>query len=60
MEMRGANSTQFSIEIGTKNRLDRYKMQHKEEILVKLKAKKRYVTNNMAIIFLLDQMNARR
>jgi len=48
-------STQFSIEIGTKNRLDKLKAIKKEEILKLYKVKKRFVTNTMVIDYLLDK-----
>ena len=48
------NTTQFSIAISTKDRLDKLKTSRKDEILAKYKKKKRYVTNTMVIDYLLD------
>jgi hypothetical protein len=53
--MRSSTATQFSVEIETKDSLDRYKVEHKEEILAFAKSRKRYVTNTMAIGYLLAQ-----
>lgn len=51
-------ATQFSVETDTKNRLDRFKAQHKEDILQKYDKKKRFVTNTDAIKYLLDLVEA--
>lgn len=58
--MRSASATQFSIEVATKDRLDRFKMQNKNEILTKRKAKRRMATNTMVIDYLLDLAKAKR
>jgi len=52
--MRSTDATQFSITIGTKNRLDKFKAEYKEEILEKYALKKRMITNDKAIECLLD------
>lgn len=48
------NYTQFGIDVGVKNDLDKFKAMHKSEILVFRKKKKRLVTNTDAIAFLLS------
>jgi len=53
--MMKGESTQFSIEIETKNRLDRLKAIKKEEILKMYGKKKRFVTNTMVINYVLDK-----
>ena len=53
--MRSKDATQFSIGIDTKNRLDKYKANHKEAILAKYKKQKRFVTNTDVINYLLDK-----
>jgi len=58
--MRSEESTQFSVDIVVKDRLDRYKAENKEEILAKLKARRRLVTNSMVIKYLLDGIGAKR
>lgn len=50
--------TQFSIKAETKDVLDRYKTLHKDAILKAFQKKKRYVTNDMAIGFLLRKVGA--
>jgi hypothetical protein len=52
--MRSVDSTQFSIAIGTKNRLDMVRATEKERILKLFKRSRRYVTNDDVITFLLD------
>lgn len=52
--LRAEDATQFSIGIETKNRLDRFKMDRKEKILASYKRRRRMVTNDLAIVFLLD------
>lgn len=49
------DTTQFSINIDTKNRLDKLKAEKKSDILEKYNKKKRFVTNTDAINFLLDE-----
>ena len=51
---RSSTATQFSVEIDTKNKLDRFKVDHREKILAFAQARKRYVTNTMAISYLLE------
>lgn len=53
------STTQFSVAIKAKNRLDRYKAERKEEIISALKLKRRLVTNSHAIEYLLDQVKAK-
>ena len=50
--------TQFSIKADTKDVLDLYKTLHKDAILKAFNKKKRYVTNDMAIGFLLMKVKA--
>ena len=45
--------TQFSIRTDTKDELDKLKIKHKEDILKMRTRKKRYVTNDDVIAFLL-------
>ena len=45
---------QFSIRTSTKDALDVYKLEHKEDILTRFKKKKRFVTNDDAVKFLLE------
>jgi hypothetical protein len=58
--MRSVESTQFSVDISVKDRLDRYKAENKEEIIARLKARRRLVTNSMVIQYLLDVVGAKR
>ena len=51
----GENATQFSIKIETKNILDKLKAEKKEEIIKQYKKKKRYVTNDDIIRYLIDK-----
>jgi hypothetical protein len=53
------NYTQFGIAVDVKDRLDKYKARHKNEILKKYKRKKRMVTNTLAIQHLLDKAERR-
>jgi hypothetical protein len=48
------NYTQFGIDVGTKDRLDKFKAEHKQTIIEHRKKKKRLVTNTDVIEFLLD------
>lgn len=54
--MRSADSTQFSIDVETKNRLDRFKANHKARIIEQYKLSRRLVTNDDAIRCLLDDI----
>jgi hypothetical protein len=47
------NYTQFGIDVGVKNDLDKFKAMRKGEILLFRKKKKRLVTNTDAIAYLL-------
>jgi hypothetical protein len=49
------NYTQVGIEVHTKNRLDMFKATKRDEILEHFKRKKRFITNTLAIDYLLDQ-----
>ena len=49
------NYTQFGIAADVKDRLDKYKARHKNDILKKYKRKKRLVTNTHVIQYLLDK-----
>ena len=51
---RSSTATQISVEIDTKNKLYRFKVDHREKILAFAQARKRYVTNTMAISYLLE------
>jgi len=57
--VRSEDSTQFGITIGVKDRLDRYKAQHKDAIITKYKKKRRLVTNSDVILYLLDLVGKR-
>jgi len=54
--VRSEASTQFGITVQVKDRLDKYKAQHKDEIITKYKKKRRLVTNSDVITFLLDKV----
>jgi len=54
--MRSADATQFSIRMQTKNALDRFKAKNKEKILIALKKKRRHVSNDDAVSYLLSQV----
>ena len=58
--MRDESATQFSVDIDTKNRLDRFKAENKEQILARYRARRRMVTNDLAISYLLDVVGAKR
>lgn len=53
--MRGKDATQFSIAIETKNKLDRLKVEKKDEIIRRYKLKRRMITNTLIIQYLLDE-----
>lgn len=52
--MRENESTQLNIKIATKNNLDLYKAKNKELIVEKYNLKRRMITNDLIIRFLLD------
>jgi hypothetical protein len=52
--------TQFSIKLATKNRFDRYKADNKEVILAVFRKKRKLVTNDDVIKYLLDGVRARK
>ena len=58
--MRSPTAAQFSIDSKTKDRLDRYKAEHKETIIRKLGLKRRLVTNAHVISYLLDLTQKKR
>jgi len=49
------NYTQVGVEISTKNRLDTFKANYKNDILSHFKRKKRLITNSLAVEYLLDK-----
>jgi len=57
---RSSSAIQFSIEIETKDKLDRYKMDNKDDILKRMRAQRRMVTNDMVISYLLEQSVQKR
>jgi hypothetical protein len=48
-------NTQLVVALKTKDRLDRFKVGHKEEIISKYKRSRHMATNSDAIDFLLDK-----
>lgn len=58
--MRSSNSTQFGIGMETKNRLDKYKWKCKEDIIQRYKKKRRYVSNDDVVRYLLDVVEKER
>ena len=51
--MRAKDSTQLSIRVETKERLDQYRIANKNKILLKLRKKRRLVSNDEVIAYLL-------
>ncbi len=58
--MRDTESTQLNIGVKTKNSLDLYKAQNKEIIIRHFKKKRRMVTNNDVISFLLYKAGVKK
>ena len=52
--VRAFDATQFAISAEQKNRLDRFKADHKEQILKHCKKTRRLVSNDNVIQYLLD------
>lgn len=48
------DKTQFSIRTKTKDELDKYKVKYKDDILKMRQRKKRFVTNDDVISFLIE------
>lgn len=58
--MRREASTQFGMEVRVKDRLDTFKAQHKNDILLAYKMNRRLVTNTAAVEFLLDEFERKK
>jgi hypothetical protein len=58
--MRSEASTQFGITVSSKDRLDRFKADFKDDIIKKYRLRRRLVTNSHAIIYLLDLADEHR